>query len=167
MPKSPLNEKALYAPMIQWLEQYLKDRHKESKIEVHDTSQKSLSNFIATRNYGHLFPAEWNTWDIHVDITGLIITANRAELAFIEAKDVELTLSELSQLLGYSRVANPKYSFLLSPKGCSGSLTSLLVSFSRRDVLVFHQEKGRQDRKITVATWLTSHNNIDYNTIII
>jgi hypothetical protein len=160
------NEKALYPTMMQWLNQYLVDRYRKAKIEVYDTSQKALADLIAVKNYGHLFSPEWTSWDIHVDITAFIITGNKAELAFIEAKDVELTLAELSQLLGYSRVARPLHAFLLSPKGCGGSLTSLLVSFSRRDILVYHQEKGRQDRCITVAKWLIDRSSIDQNSVI-
>jgi hypothetical protein len=166
MSKAPSNEKALYVPMCSWLEQFLRDRYRNSKIEVYDTSQKSLADFISVKNYGPLFPPEWNSWDIHVDITGLIFTNNKAELAFIEAKDVELTLAHLSQLLGYSRVARPLYSYLLSPKGVSGSLTSLLESYGRRDILVYHEEKGKLARKIAVASWVSSTGRIDQASVI-
>lgn len=144
----------------------MKSRYREAQIEVYDTSQKSLSNFISTKNYGSMFPPEWNSWDIHVDITGLVITNGKAELAFIEAKIGELALSDLSQLLGYSRVAHPLQAFLLSPQGCAGSLTSLLISYNRRDVLEYYSEKGRQTRTIAVATWDISTNSINQASVI-
>jgi len=159
-------EKDLYLPMCKWLEKFLKDRYSNSLIEVYDTSLKSLSNFIAVNNYGTMFPPEWQSWDIHVDITGLIITNGKAELAFIEAKIGELSLRELSQLLGYCRVAHPLHAFLLSPDGCAGSLTSLLVSYSRRDVLEYYIEKGKRTRTIEVAAWDRLANNINQATII-
>ncbi|HEX2915518.1 MAG TPA: hypothetical protein VH186_32460 [Chloroflexia bacterium] len=166
MPIPPSSEKALYAPMALWLKKYLESRYRGSRIEVFDTSQKSLSYFISANNFGSYLPPEWNSWDIHVDITGFILNGNTAELAFIEAKVGELSLSELSQLLGYSRVAHPLHSFLLSPKGCSGSLTSLLVSYNRKDVLIYQERKGFTNRTISIATWDTSTNSINHASLI-
>lgn len=167
MPKFGSNEKALYGPMSAWLKQTLIDKYRGATIEVYpDTATMPLSKLIALKNYGHLFAAEWTSWDIRVDITGIIINNDKAELAFIEAKDIELSLAELSQLLGYSRVAHPLHAFLLSPKGCSGSLTSLLRSFGRRDVLVYHEEKGRVGRTINVAKWDIARGTIDQASLI-
>jgi hypothetical protein len=162
----PRNELALYIPMASWLKSYLESRHRGATIEILDTFRGGLKSQITAKNYGYLFSPEWNHWEIEVDLTGLIIQDGKAQLAFIEAKDEELKLMHLSQLVGYSRVARPLYSFLLAPQGYSGSLAALLVTYARTDLLVYHQEKGQQDRRIVVAQWDASLNNINHSTVI-
>ena len=90
---------------------------------------------IRTYNGGS-FPEEWRTWNIKVDIVGFVHRANKpTDLVFVECKNIKLTLSHLSQLLGYSRIAHPLYSFLISPAGFSRSLFSLLNEYHRHEVL--------------------------------
>ena len=71
----------------------------------------------------------------------------------MECKNTNLTLAHLSQILGYSRVTRPLYSFLISPTGPSQALKSLLLDYQRRDILEYHWPKGKRPRKIIVAQW--------------
>lgn len=74
-------------------------------------------------------------------------------MAFVECKNTKLTLAHLSQLLGYSRIAQPLYSFLISTIGFSPKLASLLQEYRRHDVLEYHWEAGRIPRQVVVAQW--------------
>src|SRR4030042_18545 len=84
----------------------------------------------------------------------------------IDSKNNSITLRDLSQLIGYSRVANPKYSFLLSPQGISDSLKTLLLTYNRLDVLNYGFKEGKISDSIIIAKWNADANNIDFDTII-
>lgn len=111
-------------------------------------------------------PAEWQSCDIYVDIVGFALTAAATRLAFIECKNEPVTLSHLSQTIGYSRVALPDYSIVISPQGASDALRSLLSTFGRADVLQYHIQKGKLPRSIAVARWSESAGCIDAGSII-
>src|SRR5689334_2883995 len=147
------NEKEMYPFVCQWLGAFLQGRHKKAEIKVFDASRKSLSRLIQETGLFKNLPAEWQSWDIYVDIVGFALTPTSTSLAFAECKNEAITLSHLSQLLGYSRVALPEYSVVLSPQGASDALRSLLVTFGRTDVLVYHQDRGKMPRSVAVAKW--------------
>ncbi len=147
------SEKDMYIEVCRWLEDFLKDRFSKAHIEVYELSQKPISRFLRTYNRGN-FPKEWVTWNIKVDVVGFVHHANKpSDLVFVECKNTKLTLSHLSQLLGYSRIAQPIYSFLVSPIGFSATLISLLQKYQRRDVLEYYWETGKIPRQIVVAQW--------------
>jgi hypothetical protein len=160
------NEQEMYEPVRQWLFSYLTERHKTSDIQVYDVSRVSLATFIERQGWQNLFPSEWRTWDIHVDVAGFIIARDRAELSLVECKLRPITLGDLSQLLGYSRVAKPLMAFLVSPAGISGSLTSLLLTYNRWDILVYDRPKGKIPRSIALGTWDPDAEYLDNNAII-
>lgn len=160
------NEQEMYEPVRRWLFLYLTERYKRSDIQVYDVSRVSLAAFIDRQGWQNLFPSEWRTWDIHVDVAGFIIAHNRAELSLVECKLRPITLGDLSQLLGYSRVAKPLLAFLVSPAGISGSLTSLLLTYNRWDILVYDQPRGKIPRSITLGTWDTDAEYLDHSMII-
>ena len=81
-------------------------------------------------------------------------------------KNTSLTLAHLSQLLGYSRIAQPLYSFLISSAGISPALLSLLQNYQRYDVLEYHWEEGRKPRNIIVAEWEKATRNLNWHTVI-
>ena len=87
-------------------------------------------------------------------------------MAFVECKNTKLTLAHLSQLLGYSRIAQPLYSFLISPIGFSLTLALLLQEYRRHDVLEYHWEAGRIPRKIVLAQWDMATANLNRHTMI-
>jgi len=153
-------EREMYPDVCTWFKTFLSSRFKNSSINVYDLSKISLSKFLATHESNDL-PGEWVTWDIKVDIVGIIQQPNHpTSLAFVECKIIPLTLAHLSQLLGYSRITLPVFSFLISPLGMSSSLISLLKEYQRLDVLEYYWEKGRTARRVIVAKWDSMSCNI-------
>ena len=157
------NEIEMYPDICKWLEFYLTEKfgEKAKKITVLDTHDSYLSNFIIKLKYQKYFH-EFSTYKIQQDITGFIEYSDRVELVFVECKLNKLTLSNLSQLIGYSVIAIPSISILLSPKGMSNSLEKLLNVFNRRDIL-----KYRPRRKISIIKWDIHKQDIDYMNSII
>jgi hypothetical protein len=160
------NEKEIYPAVCQWLMAFLQKRHKDAEIRVFDSSRKSLARLIQETGLIANLPPEWQSWDIYVDVVGFARTPQTTALAFVECKIVAITLAHLSQLLGYSRVALPHYSIVLSPQGASDALKSLLVTFERKDVLAYQTEKGKLSRSIAVARWDETGSCIDLSSTI-
>lgn len=159
-------EKNMYPDVRQWLEEFLKNRFRLAEIDVHVLPHTSISRFLSTYNRGN-FPGEWVTWDIKVDVVGFVHHSSKpTSLAFVECKNTKLTLAHLSQLLGYSRIAQPLYSFLISPIGFSPTLVSLLQEYQRRDVLEYYWEPGKMPRQIIVAEWERATYNLNRHTMI-
>ena len=160
------SEVDMYSDVCQWLEDFLRDRFRQADIDVYDLSRTPISRFLGTYNQG-IFPEEWVTWNIRVDVVGFVHHSNKpTDLVFVECKNVRLTVAHLSQLLGYSRVARPLYSFLLSPVGFSSSLVSLLQDYRRLDVLEYHSEQGRMPRQIIIAKWDIAARHLNRNAMI-
>jgi len=158
--RSYRQEKEMYPDVCVWFKTFLDSRFRNANNNVYDLSKISLSKFIATNHIENL-PGEWVTWDIKVDIVGFIQQSDRpTSLAFVECKINSLTLAHLSQLLGYSRIALPVFSFLISPSGMSSSLVSLLKEYQRFDVLEYYWEKGKTPRRVITAKWDTMSCNI-------
>ena len=160
------SEKDMYPDVCQWLEVFLKDRFQQAQVEVHALPHTPISRFLRTYNRGS-FPGEWVTWNIKVDVVGFVHHPNLpTDLAFVECKNTKLTLAHLSQLLGYSRIARPLYSFLISSIGFSASLVSLLQHYQRRDVLEYHWEPGKMPRQVIVAQWEMTTRTLNRHTMI-
>ena len=154
------NEKDLYPLVKKWLRKFLKDRHRRSKVETYDTHNVSVSKFLLDKKLQTYF-TELSAYDIKVDVTGIIISKKAAKLAFVECKIKPITLKDVGQILGYSRVANPAYSFIVSPKGLSSPLSILLRTFGRYDVLAYQDNK-----KIRIAKWNLNRMEIEYNSLL-
>jgi len=56
-------------------------------------------------------------------------------LAFAKVKEERLTVADIGEMVIYSRVALPAYSFISSLKGVAESLNSLVSSEGRYDLL--------------------------------
>lgn len=145
------SEKEMYPAVCQWLNVFLKGRHRGAAINVFDASRKSLARLIQETGFFKNLPAEWQSWDIYVDVVGFARTSQATALAFTECKNEAITLAHLSQLLGYSRVALPHYSVLLAPQGASDALR--LLHLGRTDVLVYHSQEGKLPHSVAVARW--------------
>ena len=156
----------MYPYVCKWLKSYLEDRHQNATIKVFDTSRKSLAKIIKEKSLFDNLPSEWQTWDIYVDVIGFVLEKSKTHLAFVECKNISLTLAHLSQLLGYSRVAHPKYSFLISPQGLSNSLLSLLLTYNRLDILDYHKITSKIPFSLIIAKWDETANNIDTSSVI-
>jgi len=148
----------MYPDIINWLTRDLKQRfgEKAKKIIVKDTHDSDLSNFIIKMNYQQFFP-EFTTFKIRQDITGFIEYDNKVDLILLECKNKKLSLMNLSQIIGYSAIALPIFSILLSPKGMGSTLNRLLISFNRKDVLEY-----KLKRKIQIIKWDYDKQDIDY-----
>jgi len=156
----------MYAPVCLWLERFLQNRNRGAKIYVFDSSQRSLTRIIQEKGLSTNLPAEWHSWDIYVDVVGFACTAKQTYLAFVECKLGAITLGNFSQLLGYSRVALPQYSIIVSPQGASDSLRSLLLTYERTDILQYHSEQGRLSLVVAVARWDDNGACIDVGSVI-
>jgi hypothetical protein len=157
------NEIEMYPDIIKWLKKNLEQKfgEKANKITVLDTHDSDLLNFIMQLNYQKFFP-EISTYKIRQDITGFIEYSDRVELVFVECKNTALSVIHLSQLIGYSCIALPIYSILLSPQGMGTTLNKLLKNFNRVDILEF-----RPQRTIQIIKWDHNKQDIDYiNSII-
>ncbi len=159
-------ESDMYPEVMRWLREFLKERHRGAVVRVFDGSRKSLSRVLSDSGLHSRMPPEWVSWEIHVDVVGVAVNSRRAHLAFVECKLTRVSLRDLSQALGYSRIALPRHSFLVSPKGPADSLRSLLVTYNRVDVLRYHEPAGRLPRAITVATWRVPSGGIDWGSAL-
>ncbi|MFA7201461.1 MAG: hypothetical protein WC099_00425 [Candidatus Paceibacterota bacterium] len=153
-------EISLYPSMLTWLQTYLEAKHPRASIKTYDVHSVDLSDFLQRNNYARFFP-EYATYKIRVDLLGVMIEKEMCKLVFIEVKDTQLSLINLSQLLGYCKILKPDFAFLLSPKGLSKPLKQLLIHFNRLDILEFNK-----NRYIKVAKWNSSKNAIDNDSLI-
>jgi len=157
------NEIDMYPDIIEWLQKNLEQKFgkRARKITVIDTHDSDLSNFIMQLNYQRFFP-EFSTYKIRQDITAFIEYEDRVDLVFVECKNTSLSLIHLSQLIGYSCIAQPIYSILLSPQGMGQTLNKLLKNHNRLDILEFRPKKI-----IQVIKWDKSKQDIDYTNSLI
>jgi hypothetical protein len=153
-------ESQMYPEVMEWLERILLSRYPRSQVHVHNTSQVSLWKFLRENDYARYFK-DYQTYEIQVDITGIVLKKKTAVLSFIECKTKSITLKDISQLLGYSRVASPHYSLLISIRGISKSVSCLLRTFSRYDILEYAKNK-----RIKIANWDLSRKEIDIRSIL-
>jgi hypothetical protein len=150
-----------------WLERYLIEQFSEAKIDVRYTHGSSLNHYIRKNGLIDYFHSNiWQTYDIRVDITGFVKSKNHSGLVFVECKTVPISLLHLSQLLGYSRVARPLFSYLLSSKGIGGTLKSLITNYDRTDILEYFWPKGENPRSIIIARWDENIRGIDSNNVL-
>jgi len=143
-----MKESDLYPDVKNWLYGYLKSRYRTAKIITEDTHNIKLSAFIFRKGLINKFP-RYKVFDIKTDITGVIIRKSGASsLVFVEFKITKITLTNVGQLLGYSLVADPLLSFLMSPAGISQTLFNLLYRYNRYNILQYNK-----DKKIQIVPW--------------
>jgi len=155
-----MNEAKLYPDVVRWLERYLKGRHSHSEVQAFDTHKTRLSKLIFGQNIQDYFP-EYNAFDIKVDVIAIIKTRGKIKLAFVECKVKPITLKDVGQIWGYSRVAKPEFSFIISPEGISSPLNALISTYGREDVLEYFE-----GRKIKIAKWNLARREVDSDSIL-
>lgn len=155
-----MKESDLYQPMIQWLEQYLKDKYDGYKIIVEDTSLVRLDRALARHG---IVREMANGVDIQIDVLGIAQKKSEIKLFFIEAKKTMLTLKDLGQLWAYCKLVDPDEAFLLTSESL-GSLNKLLNAFHRMDLLDFGDMK--KIKMMRVGKWDVIKNTVDFQTLI-
>ena len=138
----------LYEPVRLWLKKVLKGRYRRMNVRVFDSHNIRLSRLINDLGFQNQFP-QFNAWDVRVDVTGIVSNGKVGYIAFVECKIKQLTLRDVGQLLGYSRVVNPILSVLTSPASPTDPLITLLQDYGRIDVL----EYGPEQRYIRIGRW--------------
>ncbi len=159
-------EHEMYDPVKRWLHHFLSVRFKSAQIRTYDASRKKLSQLIEDEGIYNGLPPDWPTWAIQVDVVGFVSTPKAAHLALVECKNTFLSLDHLAQLLGYARIAWPRYAFLVSPQGFIGPLIQLLKTHQRLDVLEYTHEPDRAARALVLARWDANANTIDFPSLI-
>ena len=156
-------EVELYADMCKWLEKYLNSKYKNChcEIKVIDCHSYYLDSVLEKYGIINYYPQVVGL-KIEIDVLGMVIWNNKAQLYFIEAKKTSLTLPNLGQLLIYCKLCDPEDAYLLSSVGL-GSLDKVLNILHREDLLDFGD--GKKIKKIKVARWDIARKTIDNHTI--
>ena len=154
-----VDEKYLYPYIKEWFESYLKSKYKSAKVAVFDTHNRVLSRLLQDEGLHRYFPL-FDTYEIKVDLTGIIEHKNVFDLAFIEVKIKSISLRDVGQLLGYCRVANPISAFLISPNWISTPLQNLILNYGKENILHY------SNKKIRIAEWNFDSQSINYDKIL-
>lgn len=144
----------MYPSVMEWLGSFLRSRFRPARIDVRDTHMSPLNEYIRRQGLGEYFDSDlWQTFDIRVDVTGFVRTSRVRGVAFVECKTTPISLRHLSQLLGYSRVAMPLVSYLISPAGVGSNLKSLVLRYDRSDILEYTWMRGKSPRTVILGRW--------------
>lgn len=156
----------MYPDLGKWLDGLLKSKYRRAKIEVRDTHAARLNAYISKHGLQDYFDNEqWQTYDIKVDLTAFVKSQKSKGLVFVECKTTNISLLNISQLLGYSRVALPLLSYLVSSTGIGTSVQSLVTKYGRSDVLEYQWPKGEMAKSLIVAKW-DKGKGIDFNSVL-
>ncbi|MFA7029399.1 MAG: hypothetical protein WC179_03895 [Candidatus Cloacimonadaceae bacterium] len=154
------SEKELYPDVIYWLNTYLQYKYPRATIKSYDTSRENLCEFIRRHNLSKYF-SESESYVIKVDITGVVQYNGKCLLAFVECKLKSISLKDVSQIIGYSKVAKPVLSLIISPQGISTPVNKLINIYRRYDILTY-----QDDLKVRIAKWNKSTKDIDVSTLL-
>jgi len=161
------SESAMYPEVARWLENFLRARYPSSAVEAFPTPNERLYRALARIGVPeHTLPAEWQSWDVQVDIVGLISNNHSTEIALVECKITPITIAHLSQAIGYSRIVRPRWSFLVSPRGVRPNLSRLINAFNRQDILVYLETPRQPPRTLILARWDARAQQIDWSSLI-
>jgi len=154
----------LYPGMCKWLQAYLQDKYKNKKCSVIVTDCHSVYlDSVLEKHHAIKYYPQVVGLKIQIDVLGIVVWENKAEIYFIEAKKTALNLQDLGQLLIYCKLCNPEEAYLLSSGGL-GSLKKVLNNLNREDLLDYGS--GRKIKKINVARWDITKDGIDSHSIV-
>jgi hypothetical protein len=157
----------MYGDVRQWLCILLAGKFPNAHIDVRDTHASPLNEYINKHSLQDYFESDlWQTYDIHVDLTAFIKSDRRTDLVFVECKIIPISLLHVSQLLGYSRVALPLFSYLISSANIGSAVKALIMRYDRTDILEYHWEKGQFPRRIIIAKWDFNSKSIDLTMVL-
>lgn len=154
----------LYPGMCTWLSTYLNDKFNKQPCDVVvvDCHSYDLDSVLIKYGVIQYYPQVVGL-KIEIDVLGIVIWENRAEIYLVEAKKTALNLQNLGQLLIYCKLCNPEEAYLLSSSGL-GSLKKVLDNLNREDLLDYGS--GRRIKKIKVARWDVTKDGIDNHSVI-
>lgn len=154
----------LYPGMGKWLKTHLEEKYKNKmcKVLVVDCHSVYLDSVLEKYNVIKYYPQIVGL-KIQIDVLGIVVWEDKAEIYFIEAKKTVLNLHDLGQLLIYCRLCNPEEAYLLSSAGM-GSLKKVLDNLNREDLLDYGN--GSRIKKIKVAKWDITKDSIDNHSLI-
>lgn len=157
-------EVELYLGMCAWLNTYLHDKFKgqDCRIIVIDCHSVYLDSVLEKYDVIKYYPQIVGL-KIEIDVLGIVIWNNRADIYLIEAKKTQLTLQNLGQLIVYCKLCDPAEAYLLSSAGMGG-LNKVFKILHREDLLDYGS--GRIIKKIRIAKWDIIRNTIDNHSII-
>lgn len=157
-------ETELYDGMRTWLNTYLLDKYgdKGCKVITLDCHSSYLDRILEQYDVIKYYP-EVVGLQIQIDVLGIVIFNNRAELYFIEAKKTQLNLQNLGQLLIYCKLCNPSEAYLLSSVSL-GSISKVLKNLGREDLLEFGDNKKL--KRIKIAKWDVIRKTVDHHSIV-
>ena len=150
-----LKESELYLPIKNWIDGYLKRSLNATDVKTYIGADEFLSKILIRENLSKKIPYS-HYFNIKIDIFSVIVKCNKADLVLIECKSNRLALIHLSQLIGYARIINPLCAILLSPKEINTGLRNFLNNDQKYNLLNYGN-----NRKIVVARWLQSKNEVD------
>lgn len=154
----------LYPGMCKWLETYLEDKYKNKKCDVVVVDCHSVYLDLVLGKYDVIkYYPQVVGLKIQIDVLGIVVWEDKAEIYFIEAKKTALNLQDLGQLLIYCKLCNPEEAYLLSSGGL-GSLKKVLNNLNREDLLDYGS--GRRIKKIKVARWDIAKDGMDNHSIV-
>lgn len=159
-------EREMYPDIVVWLDRYIRERFRKQKVKTTDSSRIRTSSVLQQEQLAPSNKPDHASYDIRVDVTSVISSGDHVELAFVECKLKQISLRDVSQLLGYSRVANPVFSCILSPQGISSEVSALLRTYGRSEILEYDWPKGETPRSICIAKWDQRKQDIDYATLL-
>ena len=156
------HEIEMYMPVCEWLESVVGSRIRDATVAVYDTHSHPLNRFVSSNGLESYFDSDvWQTFEIRVDVTAFVRSSKVSGVAFVECKLKPVTLRDFSQLLGYSRIANPLFSFLISPTGIGSNLRSIVQTYGRGDILQYAWPEGENPRTMTLGKWDAKTNSLD------
>jgi hypothetical protein len=136
-----MRERELYRPVCDWLARFLRQKYRSATVRVEDTSRSSVAEFLRRHELTRYLPY-WVTLEVPADVTGAAVLTGHTHrsllrLAIVEVKLKVINLRDLSQAIGYAKVVQPHYAFLVSPKGWTENLQRLVRDYQRSDVLEY------------------------------
>lgn len=154
----------LYPGMCKWLKTHLEDKYKKKECDVIvlDCHSEYLDSVLDKYDVVKYYPQVVGL-KIQIDVLGIVIWKDKAEIYFIEAKKTALNLQNLGQLLIYCKLCNPEEAYLLSSCGL-GSLDKVLNNLNREDLLDYGS--GKRIKKIKVARWDITKDGIDNHSVV-
>ena len=156
------NEIEMYPDVIAWLGRILRERFSGAEVDVRDTHAFPLNEYVKRNGLQQYFQSNiWQTFEIRVDITAFMIHREQPTLVFVECKIIPISLLHVSQLLGYSRVARPLLSYLISTKGIGSAVMGLISRYDRTDILEYEWHKGKMPSTLVLGTWNISTKSLE------